>query len=450
MATKLFILNSVIDTLADTHLATNLTKLDGAASGWAVSALSTSRGTSTVNVDTNTVAGPTSGVESGSPRHWLSPPVAADVTISGAITGNLWASEVNMVDNVAINFVVDKVAAIDGAITQIVKSARTTEVNLTTRAVNNFTATPGAGVALNRGDRIRVRVFGDDAGVMGAGGSFAFSYSGPTDASDGDSYISLTETITFETTDPAGTQLFCRSTGAGINPGAANEMEMWTSRGGGSADLVTNTAAGWTAGIQVTDTGAGTTQEWYTKQLTAFTLGGKCLVNIRASESSSAANASLRAEVAICASDGTSPVVWGTASIVSSTGAGLEETGELGTEQARTAYVSGDDTSVTNGQRLRLRIYVEDSSFQPLVTGHTVTVSHNGVSAGAAGDTYLTLPQSVTEFTERPYIQTISRPGLYLRGPHMGPPVLIRQLSGEVVVVVVGTTVFIIDTSPAA
>src|SRR5262249_8987576 len=159
----------------------NSAKLDGSASGWLVQGdLSTSAGSSLQSSTTSTVTGPTSGVElvgAGSiPLEWISTPVSADVTISGAITGNIWASENNMSANVAINFVVDVIRATDNSIVNIVTSARTVEVAVTTRAVNNFTATPGAGVTVNRGDRLRVRIFGDDAGTMGSGFTFDTSW----------------------------------------------------------------------------------------------------------------------------------------------------------------------------------------------------------------------------------------------------------------------------------
>ena len=58
---------------------------------------------------------------------------------------------------------------------EIVRSTRVTEL-ATSRAANNFTTgmTSGGytGQTLNRGDRLRIRVFGDDAGTMAAGFTF--------------------------------------------------------------------------------------------------------------------------------------------------------------------------------------------------------------------------------------------------------------------------------------
>ena len=47
--------------------------------------------------------------------------------------------------------------------------------------------------------------------------------------------------------------------------------------------------------------------EWYTPQLSAFTLTGMAVANLRALRRTSAANASLRCEIARVESDGTSP-----------------------------------------------------------------------------------------------------------------------------------------------
>lgn len=212
MATQLF----MTDNDADTHRGTNSADLAGTAVGWQVAALSTSRGSVSNFLTVNTVTGPTAGVDvrvsSTQGVEWISPPVSADVTISGAITGNLWASESSMSANVAINFVIDVIRATDNSIEQIVKSARTTELG-TSSAVNNFTATPGAGVVVNRGDRIRFRAFGDDsaAATMASGFTFTFNYGSSSAGSSGDSYITFTETFSFEST-PSGTTLYLTRT----------------------------------------------------------------------------------------------------------------------------------------------------------------------------------------------------------------------------------------------
>jgi hypothetical protein len=395
MATKVFFYNAP----DEIHGGTNTAKLDTTTSGWVAKATGTAQGSGLASRDTNTVTGATNGVEVAStvPWEWITPPIDAAVTISGAITGNLWASENNMSANVAINFVVDRLQP-DGTITQIVKSARTTELGFSgSRTVQNFTATPGAGVACSKGDRLCVRVFGDDAGTMATGFTFSFGYDGTTAAADGDSFISFTETFGFQTTDPTGSTLYLTDTASDVAT-ASVDREAWTSRGGGVVNDVTNTTTGWIAPIQVTDTAGGTVVDWFSKQLQAFTLAGKALVNLRATQSDIAADASAGVQIAKVDADGTNAVVWAYACVKGDVT--VSSLGELATtENAWNVYLAAADLSFTDGQRIRIRLFVDDMMSAPLVTGHTVTTYYNGTSGGASGDTFLILPQTVAEFT---------------------------------------------------
>ena len=402
MATKLF-LRQYAEHL--TNRGTNTAKLDTTASGWNPYALSTTAGAGLTAKSTNTVAGPTNGVEvtdgvGGFPIEWLSDPLSADVTISGTITANIWCAESNMSANVAINVVIDRLACTDFAITNVVKSTRITEEAITTRAVANFTTgmTSGSytGVAFNRGDRIRIRVFGDDAGTMGAGFTFSVGFNGGTGGADGDTFVSFTETITFESA-PAGTQLFLTDVASDVST-ASIDKEAWTGRGSGVTSIITNTQTGWVAPIQCTNTGGGTVVDWFTKQLTAFTLAGMAQGNICLQATGGGVNDEMgtRLEIARVDGDGTNATVWGIANIeptASAVGGGITTT-----EAAWNFWVGGDDLSVSSGQRLRIRLYVDDTSDLPLVNAHSETFFYNGTSGGASGDSYLTLAQTVTQF----------------------------------------------------
>ena len=399
MATTVFLLSSA----AETHRGDLSAALVGGSTTWLAMATSTARGGGLATSSRNTVTGPTAGLEtvaSSFSDEWISPPVDADVTISGTITGNIWAAENNMSANVAINFYVDKIAATDGALTRIATSARVTEVAVTTRAVNNFTVTPTS-TALNKGDRLRVVVFGDDAGTMATGFSFNIGYNGTTASADGDTFITFNETFGFQTTDPTGSTLYLTDTASDVST-AAVDREMWTSRGGGVVNDVTNTASGAGSGIRITDTAGGTVVDWFSKQLQAFTLTGKAKTNLRANESNVAAQASLMVEIARVDADGSNRTVWGIGRLDAATG---DQAGELATsEAARTAYVAGDDLAFTDGQRLNVRLYVDDCGSATLVTGHTITTYYNGTSGGASGDTFLTLEQTVAEFSAGPAV----------------------------------------------
>jgi hypothetical protein len=386
MSTQLFLLAA----RPGYHTGTNDANLIGTNVAWTTKALGTARGGGVeASSNTATVTGPTNGVEIlfGSRVVWYSDPLDADVTISGSITWNIWASENNMSANVAINGRLEVIDGATGVITLIDQTARVTEVAVTTRAANNFAETPAAGVACKRGDRLRVRIFGDDAGTMASTFTFNSSWNGSSAAADGDTYLTLTEDLIFAS-EPAGTQVFLTDTASDVAT-ASVDREAWTSRGAGVQTDVTNTAAGFTAPLQVTDTAAGTVVDWFTKPLTAVTIGGAVRCNIRGFETTGSAEATFRVEVAIVAGDGTGPVVWAATTFDI----------ELTTSEAVQSFlVSGDDAAVTDGQRLRVRLYIDEYEIA-MVTGHTVTLDYAGTSGGASGDTYLTFTQTLTEFT---------------------------------------------------
>lgn len=246
MATQMFFR----DATASVHRGTNSAPFDGGTTGWLTKLLQTTRGGSLATLTTNTIAGATSGREvtngagSADKIEWISEPVSADVTISGTITANIWVAESSMNANVAINVAIYRMAAITGALTLIVKSTRTTEEAVTTRAAANFTTgmTSGAytGVALSRGDRILIRIFGDDAGTMGSGFTFVIGYNGATGAADGDSFVTFTETFGFEGT-PSTQDIYLTDTASSVDngvldtgwltPGTVTNVD----RGGGNA-----------------------------------------------------------------------------------------------------------------------------------------------------------------------------------------------------------------------
>lgn len=399
MATTLF----PLDTRATTHLGTNLARANGATTdGWDPATMKTTRGSGLVAAVGDTVTGPTNGIEIGSTfgieaRSWISDPVSADVTISGTIQFNFWMSENSMSANVGAQCIIEVIRAIDNSIVTIINNEKLLELP-TTRAAQTWTGNPPAGVLVNKGDRLRMRVLGNDVGTMVSGFTFDFSFQGATGAADGDSFITFTETFSFMTTAPSGSNLFLTDTASDVT-GALIEREMWTSRGAGVQTDVTNTTAGWTAPIQMTDTAGGTAVEWFSKPLQAFTLTGLTKAFLRV-KSSVASPTSLKAELARVNGDGSSASVWSTwclSPLDAPTGggdgviSGSAETGE-------TVYLSGDDLAFTDGQRLRLRVFIDDASNDPLITGRDVTLWYAGTSGGASGDSFITLEQTVSEF----------------------------------------------------
>ena len=395
---------------AGIHRGINDAGLAGGTPNWYPNLIGTVRGTvataAPLQVAAPTVAGPTNGIEVenfGLPKfEWISLPFAADTTISGTITVNLWALESSMNANAAINCIIQRLDSTGAVVSTIAQTARVTELG-TSAAVANFTVTPTSTNML-KGDRFRARVYADDAGTMASGHSATFNYAGNTASSNGDSWIEFTENFSFITADPAGTTLYLTDT-AGPAVGANIEKEMWTSIGSGTVSIVTNTTNGFTAPIQWTNSAGGTAVEWYSKQVSAFTLGEVVKLNLFASESSGAADCGIRAELAICNSDGSGAVVWAAASLVSCSalGGSLDFSsiiqGEIPTSAALPirAYLAGDDTAVTDGQRLRLRLFIDDSC-NAMLSGFTATLFY-----GSSSDpTFITLSQSITEFKPSP------------------------------------------------
>ena len=194
-------------------------------------------------------------------------------------------------------------------------------------------------------------------------------------------------TLTFTS---QATTLYPTDTASDIDPGggSVDTKEAWTSRGAGSQTAVTNTQTAPASKVQATKTAGGNTVEWYTKPLTAFTLGGVVAVNLWNVESSLSANATWGIEVAVTAGDGSGAVVWGY------TNYGAEV---FNADDFDQLFVSGDDVAVTTGQRIRLRIYWDDSSGAAMATSFTATAYYAGTSAAAQGDTYLTFGQTLTQ-----------------------------------------------------
>jgi hypothetical protein len=299
--------------------------------------------------------------------------------------------------NAAINCIIQRLDSTGAIISTIVQTARTVELG-TSSAVANFTATPTS-TNMKKGDRFRVRVYFDDAASdMVTGHTCTFSYASPNAAVDGDSWVQFTETFGLTSpVVPGGSILYLTAT-AGPAVGAAIEKEMWTGRGGGVTTAVVNTVAGWTAPVQWTDAGGGTVMEWYSRQLAAFTLSGLVALNIRMRESNAAAECGYRCEIAVCNGDGSNATVWGAASGLTDVPPPSPELSGV-SENLRNWFIAGADIAVTAGQRLRLRMYIDDTRQFPMVTGHTATLYYAGTSGGASGDSFITLPQSVAEFS---------------------------------------------------
>jgi hypothetical protein len=336
------------------------------------------------------VTGPTSGVF---PSHsWVTPPFAADATISGTVTINLWALESNMNANACVGaklYRIDKDGQIVGS--GFFSAIKGTELG-TTSAVQNFTGTPTS-TTINKGDRLMLVVFFDDATsvTMAAGYTLTVRYGGATAGADYDSWIELTENVTFDTS-AAGTIIYLTDAAGGTDPGGGSydSKDAWTSRGSSSVTAVRATSSGThaTPGLLMTKTSGGNFIEWYTRRLAAFTLEGAIEVNLRLLHSNTGTNAAPRVEIAKTDLNGGSVVVFGTNGSRRQPGT---------SDAARAFLVSGDDLAIGDGDRLRIRVYIDDAN-PAMAAGETVTLSYSGPGSTAPGDTWIRLPATVTEF----------------------------------------------------
>jgi hypothetical protein len=198
--------------------------------------------------------------------------------------------------------------------------------------------------------------------------------------------------ISQDYTTPLGSTLYLTDSASAVDPNGSTHdaKDAWTSRGGGVVSASSNPVAGPAAPVLARVNASGNFLEWFTRGLSAFTLSGLIQCNIRALEVNAGNNCAVGCEIAICATDGTSPVIWGES---------LDGV-ELGTsEAAMTFLVAGDDVAVTAGQRLRIRVYWDDAPSVAMSLVNSNTLFYAGTTASASGDTYIVLPQTVTEFS---------------------------------------------------
>jgi hypothetical protein len=221
------------------------------------------QGSSLVASDaTATVTGPTSGVQvkkGGTVVTWFSNPLAA-VTVSGTITFNVWGLESAAQANTGWDVLIERCDQNGNVLSTILRSEHGTELG-TSAAVRNWTGTPTS-TALSLGDRIKVTVFGNDAGGnMGNGRTFTLDYAAGSGV-DGDSYVQFNETITeapkaadtgagTDTAAAAASQSASDSA-AGADAAIATAQPTASEQGAG-ADTVSSIAI-----PSAADTGAGT------------------------------------------------------------------------------------------------------------------------------------------------------------------------------------------------
>jgi len=79
-------------------------------------------------------------------------------------------------------------------------------------------------------------------------------------------------------------------------------------------------------------------------------------------------------------------------------GGGTDTTGRpTTTEAAVRGWLTGPDLAVTNGQRLRFRVYADDCSAGAMAVVNNSRIYFAGTAANASGDSWIQLSQTVTQ-----------------------------------------------------
>lgn len=118
-------------------------------------------------------------------------------TLSGTVTFNIWGLENSMSANIGLRARLFKITAA-GSESEIGGGPFDDGVEMgTSSAAMNWTGTPSS-TAFSEDDRLIVRIYITNIGTMGGGFNGQMVYNGPTAAASGDSYIQLTETVTFK------------------------------------------------------------------------------------------------------------------------------------------------------------------------------------------------------------------------------------------------------------
>ncbi|OGR65738.1 MAG: hypothetical protein A2X31_09895 [Elusimicrobia bacterium GWB2_63_22] len=199
----------------------------------------------------------------------------------------------------------------------------------------------------------------------------------------------------------AATAVYLGDTVSSVNPGDDDERRLNRLRGSSAVVYAKNTLAGPvtppTTGTQITRTAGGTAMVWYSDPLDEVTISGNVTFNIWSMESSNSANAAITGELLRADASGT---LLSTIATVRTTTTELSKFSLTLYNWVRTPV----PTALANGDRLAVRLYVDDAS--TLSAGFTVTVSLDGPTAGASGDTWVSMVETLAP--ARPVIGSIT------------------------------------------
>ena len=161
-------------------------------------------------------------------------------------------------------------------------------------------------------------------------------------------------------------------------------------RGSASRSSSTSTVNGPTSGIQCKQGsgGSGAALSWWSVPLSAVTISGTITFNIWGNENNMSANAGL--QVVIDRVDGSGSFI---STIINS-----EKGTELPTTTAAQNWTGAPtSTTLSDGDRLRVRVYINDGG-GTMATGFLGVIAIGATSAGINGDSFVTFTETITEF----------------------------------------------------
>lgn len=202
-------------------------------------------------------------------------------------------------------------------------------------------------------------------------------------------------------------QYYLRSLASTI--GGAGNLALSQRTGRASTTAVTNTVASGT-NIQVTATGGGQALVWLSEPVTeAITISGTITVNIRGLESANAVNAGRGILIERANNAGTVQ-----STILAVTGVPSTIT-EFTTSDAANGAATFTPTSTAMAVGERIRITLSIRAAGGTMGAGTATISYNGPTSGAAGDTWVRFTEDIRtdDILDVPAFEILGRTGYY-------------------------------------
>lgn len=133
---------------------------------------------------------------------WLTPPVKADVTVAGAVVMNFWGLESAAGANASLGVQLAEYTTSEQSAfcqtsygTELTGSSTQIQRSRQPAAIGTVDGGAYTSTTIEAGNRIAILPIVTNVGTMGASESVTLKYNGATNGADGDSYVSLTETV---------------------------------------------------------------------------------------------------------------------------------------------------------------------------------------------------------------------------------------------------------------